>query len=213
VSVYRACWWVALGLSKLLFRLQVQGREHIPSSGGLVVASNHASYVDPPLIGVAAGRELYYVTKAEVFPVPFLGWLIRQLNAMPIDRSKGDRGALLAYETRLLCGGAVFIAPEGTRNKGKRFLPPKPGAGMLVYRAGVPVVPVYVAGTRSVLMALLGLERITVRFGRAVRYPAQRLPERRKEAYEAISADIMKRIGALKHARPNAGTALPASFT
>jgi 1-acyl-sn-glycerol-3-phosphate acyltransferase len=64
---YQACWWIAYGLSRLFFRLQVEGNERIPANGGLILASNHCSYVDPVLIGVAASRELLYVTKQEFF--------------------------------------------------------------------------------------------------------------------------------------------------
>jgi 1-acyl-sn-glycerol-3-phosphate acyltransferase len=211
LTFYRTCWWIAFGLSKLLFRLRIEGAYRVPPRGGAIFASNHASYVDPPLIGVAAFRELFYVTKRESFSVPGLAWLLPRLNAIPIDRSRGDRAALSAYESVLVDGGAVFIAPEGTRNKGGRFLDPKPGAGMLVYRTGVPVVPVYVTGTMSVLRSLLGLETVTVRFGDPVSYDRSRFEGKNKDIYRAISYDIMTRVHALKQGRLNAGAAPPAS--
>ncbi len=197
---YRMCWWLALGLSRLLFRLRVEGVAHIPRGVGVIVASNHVSYADPPMVGVAAHRELFYVTKREVFPIPVLGWLLRNWNAIPIDRSRGDRAALVAYEGKLVEGKAVFIAPEGTRNKGRSFLRPKPGVGMLVYRTGVPVVPAYVSGTRHLWWSLFGWEPIVVRFGAPIYYDRAGLPETRREAYQAISRDVMEKIGNLKQA-------------
>lgn len=211
LTFYRACWWLAFGLSKLLFRLKIEDAHRVPSRGGAILASNHVSYVDPPLIGVAAFRELFYVTKRESFAVFGLSWLLPKLNAMPIDRSRGDRGALAAYERILVDGGAIFIAPEGTRNKSGRFRTPKPGVGMLVHRTGVPVVPVYVGGTQSVLKSLVGLETITIRFGRPVTYGRGQFGDVRKDIYRGISHDVMARIQELKQGRSHAGAAYPAS--
>ena len=209
---YQTCWWVVLGLARLLFRLRVEGLSQVPRGVGLVLAANHASYVDPPMVGVAARRELFYVTKREVFPIPVLGWLLRQLNAIPIDRSRGDRAALAAYEGKLIEGKAVFIAPEGTRNKGRSFLRPKPGVGMLVYRTGVPVVPAYVSGTRTIWRSLLGWDPVVVRFGAPVHYDRTRLPKVRRQAYQAISKDVMQRIENLKQVSATTGTAAPATL-
>jgi 1-acyl-sn-glycerol-3-phosphate acyltransferase len=211
LTFYRTCWWIAFGLSKLLFRLRIEGAYRIPMRGGAIFASNHVSYVDPALIGVAAFRELFYVTKRESFSVPGLAWLLPKVNAIPIDRSRGDRAALTAYEGVLADGGAIFIAPEGTRNKGTRILDPKPGAGMLVYRTGAPVIPVHVSGTVSVLRSLLGLETATVRFGDPVFYDRSRFEGKKKDIYRAISSDIMTRVYALKQGGLNAGAASPAS--
>ncbi|MBK36536.1 MAG: 1-acyl-sn-glycerol-3-phosphate acyltransferase [Gemmatimonadetes bacterium] len=207
---YRSCWWLALGLARLIFRVRIEGASRIPR-GGLIVASNHASYADPPMVGVAAHRELFYVTKGEVFPIPVLGWLLRRWNAIPIDRSRGDRAALSAYEGKLLEGKAVFIAPEGTRNKARDFLPPKPGVGMLVYRTGVPVLPAYVSGTRNLWRTLLGWEPIVVRFGAAVYYDRSQLPTARRLAYQAISQDVMHKIDNLRQSPTPTGTVASAS--
>ena len=210
-SFYRACWWIAYGLSKLLFRLRIEGEGHIPARGGAILASNHVSYVDPVLIGVAAYRELFYVTKRESFEVPGLGRLLHRLNGIPIDRSRGDRGALAAYEKVLVNGGAIYIAPEGTRNKSGTLLQPKPGVGMLVSRTGVPVVPVYVDGTMSVFRSILGMETVTIRFGDPVTYDRARSDTAKKDIYRTISKNVMVRIQELKQVRSNAGAACPAS--
>ena len=210
-TFYRTCWWFAYALPKLLFRIQIQGLDRLPKRGGVILASNHVSYADPPLIGVAAFRELFYVTKRESFEISGLGWLLKKVNAIPIDRSRGDRAALLAYAGVLSSGGAVFIAPEGTRNKSGSFRKPKPGVGMLVHKTGVPVIPIYVDGTKSVIKCLLGLETITVRFGDQVHYGRSQFGSVRKEIYRGISQDVMTRILELKQGRSNAGAAYPAS--
>ncbi len=202
---YRLIWTLGSGACTCLFRLRVAGRHFVPRRGGVILASNHVSYTDAVFIGVAAGRELSYVTKQEAFPVPFLGWLIRKLNALPIDRSRGDRGALRAIEQRLTSGGAMFLSPEGTRNKASELRPPKDGVGMLAYRARVPVVPVYISGTVNIWTSLIGLSRVTVRFGKPIRVSPAGLPARRRAAYHTISSEVMHRIGNLRPRRRNTG--------
>ena len=213
MTLYRFCWWLAYGFAALMFRVRVEGRRNIPLKNGVILASNHCSFIDPVIIGVAAGRELWYLAKAELFPVPLLGRLIGNLNAMPVDRSRGDRGALLAWSQLLKTGRSVLIFPEGTRNKSPRFFKPRSGVGMLVYRAQVPVVPVHISGSVNVWKTMVGLDRITVRFGKPVFFIPEDLPERRKDAYESISNEVMDHIATLKQRRRKAGTVAPASST
>ena len=207
-SFYYSIWGLALGLVAALFRMRVEGQENVPLRSGLVLASNHASYVDPILIGVAAKRELCYVTKAEVFPIPVLGWLIRKLNAHPIDRSRGDRGALRVFEQILRSGKALFLSPEGTRNKSGEFLKPKAGIGLLVHRTAATVVPVYVYGTAKVWRSLLGLDRIVIRFGRPMQFSPEADAADRRVSYQQISVAVMNEIAKLRRGCRNAGPAV-----
>lgn len=207
--LYRFLWALGVGACSCLFRLRVAGLHFVPRRGGVILASNHASYTDPVFIGVAACRELSYVTKREAFPVPILGWLIRKLNALPIDRSRGDRGALRGIEGCLKDGGAMFLSPEGTRNKTSRLRSPKDGVGMLAYRARVPVVPVYISGTVNIWTSLIGLNRVTVRFGEPIRVSPAGLPARRRAAYHTISTEVMHCIGNLRPGRRNTGPPAP----
>ena len=202
---YRFIWALGVGLCSCLFRLRVAGCHFVPRSGGVILASNHASFADPVFIGVAACRELSYVTKQEAFPVPIVGWLIRKLNALPIDRSRGDRGALRSIEGCLKAGGAMFLSPEGTRNKTSTLRPPKDGVGMLAYRARVPVVPVFVSGTVNIWASLIGLNHVTVRFGKPIQVTPSGLPARRRAAYHSISSEVMLSIGNLRPRERNTG--------
>lgn len=210
MTFYRLIWWLAYVVAAVLFRVRVEGRHHVPQKGGFVVAINHCSYVDPVIIGVAAGRELWYLAKAELFSVPGLGWLIRNLNAMPVDRSRGDRSAIMTWTQLLRAGRPVLIFPEGTRNKKPGFLKPRPGIGMLVHRTQVPVLPAYISGTTRVWKLFVGLERLTVRFGKPIEFPAEALPERRKDAYDFISKEVMKHIGLIGLEQRKAGAVAPA---
>ncbi|MBT3605790.1 MAG: 1-acyl-sn-glycerol-3-phosphate acyltransferase [Candidatus Latescibacteria bacterium] len=210
MTFYRFIWWIAYAVAALLFRVRVEGRQNIPSNGGFVVAINHCSYVDPVIIGVAAGRELWYLAKAELFSVPGLGWLIRNLNAMPVDRRRGDRSAIMTWTQLLRAGRPVLIFPEGTRNKKPGFLKPRPGIGMLVHRTQVPVLPAYISGTTRIWKTVLGLDRLTVRFGKPIQFCADQLPERRKDAYYFISKQVMLQIGKIGQAQRKAGAVAPA---
>jgi 1-acyl-sn-glycerol-3-phosphate acyltransferase len=210
MTFYRFIWWIAYAFAAAVFRVRVEGRSNIPQTGGFVVAINHCSYVDPVIIGVAAGRELWYLAKAELFSAPGLGWLIRNLNATPVDRRRGDRSAIMTWTQLLRAGRPVLIFPEGTRNKKPGFLKPRPGIGMLVYRTQVPVLPAYISGTTRIWKTVLGLDRLTVRFGQPLKFCSNKLPERRKDAYEHISREVMLQIGKIGQAQRKAGAVAPA---
>lgn len=211
MTFYRYCWWLAYVLVGCAFRLRVEGGRHIPRSGAVILAANHRSLVDPVIIGVATGRELWYLAKAELFAIPALGKLIRKLHAMPVDRRRGDRSALLAWTKILQSGNPVLIFPEGTRNKGPGFLRPKAGVGMLVYRTQAPVIPVYISGTVNIWKTMLGMDRLQVRFGKPIQFPAEQLPDRRRDAYQFISCEVMRHLVILERRRRKAGTVAPAS--
>ena len=211
MTFYRYCWWLVYVLVGCAFRLRVEGERRIPRSGAVILAANHRSLVDPVIIGVATGRELWYLAKAELFAIPALGKLIRTLHAMPVDRRRGDRSALLAWTKILQSGNPVLIFPEGTRNKGPGFLRPKAGVGMLVYRTQAPVVPVYISGTASIWKTMLGMDRLQVRFGEPIQFYPEHLPERRRDAYHFISHEVMRHLAILERMRRKAGTVAPAS--
>ena len=151
-------------LDALLVR-EVDGLEHVPRSGGLIVASNHGSFWDPPVLGATLPRELHYLTGAEFFAVPGFGALIRSLNAIPIRRGVADLSGLERVVERLRQGEAVLVFPEGGRMKDGRLHPARPGLGHLVSRARVPVLPVCVSGTNHIRRCMARRERVRVSVG------------------------------------------------
>lgn len=162
----RAMYWLGSSLSALAFRTlwrsRAVGLENIPLRGPLLLASNHASFVDPPLIGSHLPRPLYYMAKEELFQIPIFGWIIRQVNAFPIRRREGDVGALRTAQRVLSAGGALIVFPEGRRQKGGVLGRPKGGAGLLAVKTGAPVVPVYVHNTHRAWR----FPKLTIVFGR-----------------------------------------------
>lgn len=192
---YRISWEFLRLLERLLFGMRIYGDEKVPRTGGVIIASNHISYNDPPMVGSAVPRELHFLAKEELFDNPVFAALIRSYNAIPVKRATGDVGALRKAVRLLKEGRAMIMFPEGTRSLSGKFLKPKPGVGMIASMADVPVVPTYVAGTNALGAAFARRRPLVVRFGEPV-IPAdiRSRSGRDKEAYMAISAEAMKRI-------------------
>ena len=210
MTFYRFFWWLAYGLAVVLFRLRVEGRHHIPQSGALILAANHCSYVDPIIIGLRQGVNFGILLRLTL-SYSVSGKLIHRLHAMPVDRSRGDRSAFLAWTKTLQGGNPVLIFPEGTRNKRPGFLRPRAGVGMLVYRTQAPVIPVYISGTVNIWKTMIGLESLQVRFGAPIFVCPEQLPDRRRDAYNFITHEVMRHLAVLKRMRRKAGTVAPAS--
>jgi len=199
VVLYRTLKPLVLMLTRLLFRLEVRGREHVPAEGPLLLVSNHVSVLDPPFVGAAAPRELYFLAKEELFRIPLLGRLIRGLNARPVKRDGSDSRALKAALRLLAEDRALLIFPEGTRGVEGRLREGKPGAGMLAVMSGAIVVPVYVSGTGRALPAgrsVPRLAKVRVRFGPPLSFKATD-DEGRKERYREATREMMRAIAQL----------------
>lgn len=126
--------------------LRATGRHHMPDSGGVLLVSNHLSYLDVFVLGIPLRRRLNYVARSTLF-LPGLGALIRSVGGFPIQREGMGASGLKETLKRLRRGGVVILFPEGTRSPDGRVGPLKPGIAVLATRAAVPVVPAAVAGT------------------------------------------------------------------
>ena len=144
---------------------RVWGRELVPRSGGLIIASNHISFWDPPLIGAVLPREVHFLAKEELFSNPVFGALIRSYNAIPIRRGMVDLSGMARAVETLRRGGALMLFPEGTRMRDGKLHPARPGVGMMAVNAGVPVVPCYISGSDRPGRWLLRQARVRLSFG------------------------------------------------
>jgi glycerol-3-phosphate dehydrogenase (NAD(P)+) len=161
----------------IYFRLSRIGREHIPSEGGVIVAANHRSFLDPFVIGTMARRPMYYVAKKELFRNRLQSWILSALGAFPIDRGRGDRDAMSTARELLERGECVLIFPEGTRVRPGPLGHPKRGVGRLALETGVPVVPVAVFGTENIRRGWrIRPHKVRIRAGRALRFPQVEQP-------------------------------------
>src|SRR4051812_8155939 len=129
-----------------MFDLKVYGKEHVPKSGGVLIVSNHQSYLDPVLLGVQIERPMSYLAKSELF-FPGFGPLIRALNAFPVRQGEGDVGAMKETIRRLQEGHMLNIFPEGTRTLTGEIDAIQPGVALVIRRAHVPVIPAVIDGS------------------------------------------------------------------
>jgi 1-acyl-sn-glycerol-3-phosphate acyltransferase len=193
-------------LFTLYFRWSIYGRENVPASGPLILASNHASFLDPPLVGSALPREINYLARDTLFRFPIIGWILREVNAVPVDREGGGAAGLKAILDRLLAGNAIILFPEGTRTSDGNLQTPRAGIGLTVIKSNAPVVPVRIFGTYEAFGKRHKFPRpkkVSIVFGKpldfsALRAEAKSCPKPRlKEIYSEVTAEIMKAISSL----------------
>ena len=155
-------WWtwphyifVASFLFPTTFRLaggwRVVGREYVPRHGGALIAANHTSFLDPPLVGAAVPRRTYYFAKRELFEIPVFGWLLRKCYAFPVDREGDDKTAFRHAIALLQAGELLVVFPEGGRSPDGTLQEGGRGAALIAARAGVPIIPCALSGTDQVL--------------------------------------------------------------
>jgi 1-acyl-sn-glycerol-3-phosphate acyltransferase len=185
----------------LLTGWRITGTEHVPQSGGLIVAANHISFWDPPLIGAALPREMHYLAKEELFRGPLLGPLVRSLNAIPIRRGMADLSGLSKAIDALKAGGALIVFPEGSRMRDGRLHPARPGVGLIAVNTDVPIVPCYVSGSNQQRRWWGRRVRVQIRLGpaRSWRDYADTVDLTPGRAlYQSVGDGVMRAIAALK---------------
>ena len=131
----------------LLFDLKVYGAHRVPQEGGVLLVSNHQSYLDPVLLGVRLKRPLSYMAKSGLFKFPPFAWFIRSLGAFPIKQNTADIRALKEAIERVQEGRALTIFPEGSRTENGELRPIEPGIALVIRKARVPVVPAVIDGS------------------------------------------------------------------
>ena len=187
----------------LWFRLDVVGMENLPREGGLLVVCNHASNLDPPVVGCKLPREGHFLAKEELFHGLF-GKICSALNAHPINRAGMDRKALRTCTDVLKSGGMLVIFPEGTRTRDGELQPAKSGAAMIAAQAGVPICPLYIDGTFNALPRGVSFpRRVKVRLHIGKPFSPQDAlgdSENKRGKYEALSDAMMAHIAELKNA-------------
>jgi 1-acyl-sn-glycerol-3-phosphate acyltransferase len=151
MSFYRFARAVVLSTLKVVFRVRVVGREHVPRSGAYIVAPTHRSIFDVPFAAFITTRTIRFLAKEELFSTAFGNRFFTALGAVRVERGTADRAALRALEAALAEGSPVAVFPEGTRGSGPRVGPLFDGAAYLAVKLGVPIVPVGVGGSEEIL--------------------------------------------------------------
>lgn len=185
-------------VARVLFRLKTHNRNVIPKSGGIIIAGNHISDWDPPFVGAAVHRGVYFMAKSELFQNPISRWFLSALGAFPVyRRASVNKQALNTARDHVLAGEALIIFPEGTRSKDGRLLPAKAGVGHIAEATGAPVYPFFVSGTDHPLGALFFRTRFRVRFGSVI--SPETLGKCHEEGGARQSAEyIMQKVSELK---------------
>lgn len=169
-------YWIARAVLQpallLYFRVSREGRSHIPKRGGVILAANHRSFLDPFIIGLCLGRPVYFVAKQELFARAWQGWLLNALGAFPVRRGEHDEEMMATARAVLERGDPVVIFPEGTRIREGVLGRPKRGAGRLALEAGAPIVPVAVTGTENARRGwVIRPVKVRIRCGRPLTFP------------------------------------------
>jgi len=166
--LYRIGWCICNGFFDTFFPIEGYDAGHVPSEGPFLLAANHASYLDPPGIGVCFRRPIHYFARESLFR-SFAGPILRGVNAVPVSREGSDLTAIRRALEVLQAGEGLLVFPEGTRSSDGNFLKPERGIGLLACKGGVPVVPARLFNTHRAMgrgrKAVLG-EPVKVRFGK-----------------------------------------------
>jgi len=197
--VYGILWILARVIGRVWFCHRVQGT--VPDTGGLLIAANHTSYLDIPLLGCGMKRRAWYLGRNDLFPVPVLNGILRSLGWIPVRMGRLDREAFGKAISLIKAGKVVVIFPEGGRSRDWHLRPPKAGIGVIVSQTGCPVVPAYLKGTFDALPTGARWPRyrqVTVRFGEPIRFePGERKEKAEsKRFYEEVSRTVIERIAA-----------------
>ena len=204
---YRIAWIIFRAIFATYFRWRAFGAENVPLQGGVILASNHASFLDPPLVGAGLKRGINFLARESLFRFPIMGAVLRSWNVVPVDREGGGAKGLKNILDRLLNGAGIILFPEGTRTKDGQLQPARSGIGLTVIKSTAPVVPVRVFGT----FAAYGRNhkfpqphRLVVKYGRPMNFEALRAEAktcdkmRLKAIYQQVADEIMAAIARLE---------------
>jgi 1-acyl-sn-glycerol-3-phosphate acyltransferase len=194
--VYRLGHTIIGVLARTGFRLRCFGRENLIEEGPAIIASNHQSYLDPPIIGCVHRREIYYLGRSSLFRNPWFGAVLRAVNVVPVDRERGDVGAIKTIIRIIKEGNRAIIFPEGTRSPDGHPQAAKAGVGMVIARTLAPVVPIRIFGSFEAMPKSGGvhLHAISMVVGKPLVFTADEVAAKGREGYQEFSERVMETI-------------------
>jgi 1-acyl-sn-glycerol-3-phosphate acyltransferase len=199
VTFYRVVRAVVLSVCKVLFRVRVIGREHVPKDGVYVVAPSHRSILDIPFAAFVTRRRIRFMAKKELFSTRLGGWLFSRLGGIPVDREATDRAALRVSVAALEDGEPLAIFPEGTRHHGPVLGDLFDGAAYLAAKLDVAIVPVGVGGSEKILASgkvLPRIHKVVVVVGEPVVPPTSSARRRPRSEVHALTEVLRERLQA-----------------
>lgn len=198
--IYWFHWLIAGSAFRSLFGMRIIGRENLVTEGPVLIASNHQSFLDPPLVGNLYNTEMVFLARKTLF-IGYFKWLYPRLNAIPVDQDRPDMTSLKTIIRKLKEGHRVLVFPEGARTLDGEIGEAAPGIGLIAVKSGAVIQPVRISGARDALprgSARVKFARITVSVGPAIRLTPEELKAASgKEGYERITERIMDAIAVL----------------
>lgn len=191
--IYSVLKFISFVLSKIFFRIKIYGRGNLPSQGGFIIAANHASNLDPVIIGCVCPRKVCYMAKEELFRNPLMAWLLRNLWVFPVKRQSADIAAIKEAMKKIRSGIPMLLFPQGSRNAVVSDEAPLAGVGFLAAKLKVAVVPAFIRGTDKAMPPGARFFRfcdVRVYFGKAIKVN-EKIP------YADTARKIMLEIAAL----------------
>ncbi len=209
--LYWICHKLSGTIARIAFQYRAYGQENIIEEGPAIMAANHQSYLDPPLVGITCRNELYYLARKTLFENKLLGPLISRVNALPVDLSRGDLSALRAVLNLLKDGHRTVIFPEGTRSLTGQIQKARPGIGMIIARTLAPVVPVRIFGSFEAWPkgGKIRPHPITVVVGKPIRFKKEDFATHNREVYQKVSEQVLAAIAAIEMPEREGSTQLP----
>ena len=220
---YYLCYTLSKIIARLFFSLRVVHPERMIEEGPLIVASNHQSFVDPPLVGICSKRDLYYLARKTLLNIPLLGKLLPHINVIPVDRDGNDMSALKTIIRLIRSGKGVVLFPEGTRSPDGYLQRGKQGIGLIIAKSKAPVQPVRVFGAFEAFpkgSGKISATPLTVVIGEPLRFTPEELDPAscggdERALYQKLSDRVMEAIAELQLPEslplPAAGEKLPTS--
>lgn len=194
--------WSLFGSAyRSLFGLKVVGREHLVTDGAVLVASNHESFLDPPLIGTLYRDEMFYLARKTLMSGPLLKWIYLAWNSIPVDQDRPDMTSLKAIIKLLNSGKRVLVFPEGERSLDGVIGVAQPGVGLIAVKSNAVIQPIRIRGAREALPRGSGrirFNQISLHIGPPIRLTEEELATAKgKHGYQHIADRIMAAIQAL----------------
>ena len=189
-------WSVVSPMLHVYFRGRIYGAENVPQTEPIIVASNHASYFDPPIVSCCVRRPVAFMAKEELFTIPVFKQAISLYGAYPVKRGLADRSAIRAAMNALQQGWAAGIFLQGIRTADARITEPKLGAALIAAKVGVPILPLSLRGTEKILQPGSALPRpvpVTVRIGKPIAAPRST----KREELHAVTQKCAEIINAM----------------
>lgn len=184
----------------LFFKLRIRGRENLPAKGGFIMASNHVSYMDPPIVGSAAKKRVHFITSDHLYSGKLLALWYKSVGCLKIKREGTNRSVIRKIIDYLKDGEVIGIFPEGTRSEDGSMKEALAGIGFLALKSRTPVVPCFIKGSEKALprgAKSFTSAKVFIYIGKPIETKEFRYEGDKKEAYRLFSKKVMKAIAQL----------------